>query len=153
MKADTDPFKLDRQLCFAVYAAAHALTRFYKPRLDALGLTYPQYLVMMVLWEEDGLSVKAIGERLFLDSGTLTPLLKRMETTGYVTRRRDVADERVVRIALTDEGRALKARAASVPLAISAAMGLEGDAARAMRTEINRLRERLDAAANDLDTA
>src|SRR5947209_18661544 len=88
------PLLLANQLCFAVYSTAHAFNRFYKPLLDRLGLTYPQYLVMLVLWEEDGMSVKAIGERLFLDSGTLTPLLKRLEAAGLAKRTRSSEDER-----------------------------------------------------------
>ena len=89
MAKEADPLKLDSMLCFAVYAAGHAFTRFYKPRLDALGLTYPQYLVFLVLWEQDGLTVKALGEKLFLDSGTITPLVKRLEARGLLRRQRD----------------------------------------------------------------
>src|SRR5690349_19692133 len=110
MAKPVDPLKLDSMLCFAVYAAGHAFTRFYKPRLDAIGLTYPQYLVFLVLWEEDGLTVKALGEKLFLDSGTITPLIKRLEARGLVRRQRDEEDERQVRIHLTPEGRALRAK-------------------------------------------
>lgn len=139
--------RLDRQLCFAIYAAGHAFTRFYKPRLDVLGITYPQYLVFLVLWEEEGLSVKAIGEKLFLDSGTLTPLLKRLETMGYVRRRRDDEDERVVRIDLTQAGRALRDRALAVPLELAGASGLDAEAMQAMKAEIDGLRARLDASA------
>src|SRR6218665_1308085 len=94
MATQADSLKLDSMLCFAVYAAGHAFTRFYKPRLDALGLTYPQYLVFLVLWEEDGLTVKALGDKLFLDSGTITPLIKRLEARGLVRRQRDDEDER-----------------------------------------------------------
>src|SRR3954463_16375045 len=90
------PLQLDNQLCFAVYAAAHAFNATYKPLLEPLGLTYPQYLAMLVLWEEDGVTVSAIGSRLGLDSGTLTPLLKRLEAAGLVSRLRDAADERQV---------------------------------------------------------
>src|SRR5258707_15515449 len=92
-----DPQRLDNQICFAVYSTAHALNRVYKPLLDPLGLTYPQYLVMLVLWEVDGLTVKQIGQRLRLDSGTLTPLLKRLQAAGLVRRERDASDERQVR--------------------------------------------------------
>ena len=102
---------IDKMLCFAVYAAGHAFTRFYKPRLDALDLTYPQYLAFLVLWESDDITVKALGDKLFLDSGTITPLIKRLEARGLVMRRRDEEDERQVRIQLTAEGRALKAKA------------------------------------------
>src|ERR1700754_1774854 len=99
-----DPQRLDNQICFAVYSAAHAFNRIYKPLLDRLGLTYPQYLVMLVLWERDGVAVKEIGERLYLDSGTLTPLLKRLEAAGFVKRSRSSEDERQVLIALTAQG-------------------------------------------------
>ena len=124
-----DPLHLDQQLCFALYAASRAVTRAYAPLLEPLGVTYPQYLVLLVLWEEDDLSVKKLGERLFLDSATLTPLLKRLEQQGLVTRRRDQEDERVVRIALTAEGKALKAKARKVPMALACRAGCEpGDA-------------------------
>ena len=102
------PLLLGNQLCFAVYSTAHAFNRVYKPLLDRLGLTYPQYLVMLVLWERDGVPVKDIGERLFLDSGTLTPLLKRLEAAGLIKRTRSTEDERQVLIALTSQGQALR---------------------------------------------
>ena len=98
---DASLLRLDRQLCFAVYSTAHAFNRFYRPLLDKLGITYPQYLALMALWEEDGLSVSEIGKRLWLDSGTLTPLLKRLEALGLVTRRRAEADERQVLVAVS----------------------------------------------------
>lgn len=107
--------RLDNQLCFAVYAAAHAFGRAYRTLLGRHDLTYPQYLVLMVLWEEDGLTVKEIGERLFLDSGTLTPLLKRLEASGRVRRARDRPDERQVSIFLTDAGSGLRDRLACIP--------------------------------------
>ena len=106
---------LDNQLCFALYSTSLAMTKLYKPLLDELGLTYPQYLVMLVLWERDGLMVSELGERLFLDSGTLTPLLKRLEATGLIARLRDVQDERRVHITLTAAGRALKTQAGNIP--------------------------------------
>ena len=133
-------------LCFAVYAAEHAFTRFYKPRLDAIGLTYPQYLVFLVLWEQDGLTVKALGDKLFLDSGTITPLVKRLEARGLVRRQRDDEDERQVRILLTEEGRALRAKALAVPLAVGKALGGSRSDADALRESLHLLRERLDAA-------
>ncbi len=107
--------RLDHQLCFALYSASLAMTKLYKPLLADLGLTYPQYLALLVLWESDGLRVSDLGSRLFLDSGTLTPLLKRLELSGLVRRQRSHEDERQVHIHLTDEGHALKARAAAVP--------------------------------------
>ena len=114
---------LDNQLCFALYSTSLAMTKLYKPLLASLGLTYPQYLVMLLLWERDGLMVSELGERLYLDSGTLTPLLKRLEALGLVSRLRDVADERRVHIHLTREGRALKARAGAIPSHILGASG------------------------------
>lgn len=107
--------RLDNQVCFALYSASLAMTKLYKPLLDAIGLTYPQYLVMLVLWEQDGLTVSELGERLFLDSGTLTPLLKRLQTQGHLARLRDAQDERRVRITLTAAGRALRDRAEAIP--------------------------------------
>jgi MarR family transcriptional regulator, organic hydroperoxide resistance regulator len=106
---------LDNQLCFALYSTSLAMTKLYKPLLETLGLTYPQYLVMLVLWERDGLMVSELGERLFLDSGTLTPLLKRLESSGLIARIRDVQDERRVHITLTTAGRTLKTQAAEIP--------------------------------------
>ena len=110
--------RLDQQLCFALYSSSLLLTKLYKPHLDRLGLTYPQYLVMLVLWEQDGPTVSELGERLFLDSGTLTPLLKRLEASGLVERQRDPQDERRVRITLTPRGRALRDDAESVPACV-----------------------------------
>lgn len=107
--------QLDHQLCFALYSASLAMTKLYKPLLTELGLTYPQYLALLALWERDGLQVSELGARLFLDSGTLTPLLKRLEAAGLVQRQRSSDDERRVHIHLTGSGRALKARAAQVP--------------------------------------
>jgi MarR family transcriptional regulator, organic hydroperoxide resistance regulator len=120
--ASLDPaLLLDNQLCFALYSTSLALTKIYKPLLKPLGLTYPQYLVMLVLWETDRVMVSELGARLCLDSGTLTPLLKRLETAGLIARLRDVADERRVHITLTVAGRKLKARAAPVPRCIAGA--------------------------------
>ncbi len=107
-----DLLKIDNFICFALYSAGHAFTRLYKPLLDPMGLTYPQYLVMAVLWEKDGRTVGEIGEKLLLESSTLTPLLKRLEAAGMVRRTRDQVDERVVRIQLTPKGAALKQKAA-----------------------------------------
>ncbi|HEV2676931.1 MAG TPA: MarR family transcriptional regulator [Aliidongia sp.] len=137
---------LSNQLCFAVYAAAHAFNKTYKSLLEPLDLTYPQYLVMLVLWEGDDLTVKELGERLFLDSGTLTPLLKRLETAGRVRRMRDPSDERQVRITLTDAGRALRDKAAAVPPALLCATGLDVPSAVGLKDELARLRAVLDAA-------
>ena len=137
---------IDQMLCFAVYSAGHAFTRFYKPRLDALDLTYPQYLAFLVLWEKDDITVKELGERLFLDSGTITPLIKRLEARGLVGRHRDEEDERQVRIRLTEEGRTLKDKAMSIPLAVIEGAGQSLETTETMRRELVALRERLDGA-------
>lgn len=145
----TEPIRLDSMLCFAIYATGHAFTRFYKPRLDALGLTYPQYLVLIVLWEGDDITVNALGSRLFLDSGTITPLIKRLEARGLVRRRRDEEDERQVRILLTSEGRELREKAMSVPLSVATGTGLTRERANRLRAELLDLRDRLDASTTD----
>lgn len=112
---EDDPLALDRQVCFPLYAATNLLNRLYGPVLAELGLTYPQYLVMLVLWEQQPQTVGALGARLYLDSGTLTPLLKRMEAAGLVARARDPGDERRVLVTLTDKGKALRDKAVHVP--------------------------------------
>ena len=140
------PLLLGNQLCFAVYSTAHAFNRFYKPLLDRLGLTYPQYLAMLVLWEQDGVSVKEIGERLYLDSGTLTPLLKRLEAAGLVKRTRSTEDERQVLVALTPQGQALKEKARGVPQSILEASECSVAELVALKSEIVSLRDRLNAA-------
>jgi DNA-binding MarR family transcriptional regulator len=137
--------RLDNQICFAVYSAAHAFNRVYKPLLDRLGLTYPQYLVMLVLWERDNVPLKTIGERLFLDSGTLTPLLKRLEAAELIKRTRSKEDERQVLIELTAEGEALREKAKSVPQSILAASACSVGELVAMKDEIVALRDRLNA--------
>ena len=139
------PARLDDQLCFALYAASGAMTRLYREPLAKLGLTYPQYLVMLVLWEQDGLSVNAIGERLHLDSGTLTPMLKRMEAAGLVTRTRSADDERRVDIRVTDRGRALRGPAREMQVALACQMPLDVGDFRRLRGEIRRLAEDLHA--------
>lgn len=135
--------QLDQQLCFALYSAGLAMNKVYRSLLSALDLTYPQYLVMLVLWERDGLSVSDIGGRLFLDSATLTPLLKRMETAGLLSRARSAQDERQVIISLTAQGRALKKRAASVPHAVYCASGCELDELVALKDQLSILRAQL----------
>jgi MarR family transcriptional regulator, organic hydroperoxide resistance regulator len=139
------PLRLDNQICFAIYSTAHAFNRVYKPLLDQLGLTYPQYLVMLVLWERDDVPVKDIGERLFLDSGTLTPLLKRLETAQLIRRTRSAEDERQVLIALTPEGQALREKARAVPQSILAASACSIGELSAMKNDIIALRDRLNA--------
>ncbi len=139
--------KLDNQLCFAVYSTSLAMTRLYKPMLEKLDLTYPQYLVMLALWERDGVMVSELGTQLSLDSGTLTPLLKRLEAIGHVSRLRDVADERRVRVTLTPTGRALKTQAAELPACILAASQCSIDELSALTRQLRQLRDRLKAAA------
>ena len=140
------PLLLGNQLCFAIYSTAHAFNRVYKPLLDRLGLTYPQYLVMLVLWERDGLPLRDIGERLFLDSGTLTPLLKRLEAAELIKRTRNTEDERQVLIALTSRGQALREKARTVPQAILAASACSVPELAAMKNELIALRDRLNSA-------
>ncbi|WP_298956291.1 MarR family transcriptional regulator [uncultured Methylobacterium sp.] len=141
---ETDsPLTLASQICFAVYSAAHAFNRVYKPLLDGLGLTYPQYLVLLLLWEEDRQTMKALGQRLYLDSGTLTPLLKRLESAGLIQRARDAADERLMRISLTDSGRELRQRALPFPGEVVCAAGQPPEKLAALRDEIVALRDAL----------
>ena len=135
---------LDAQLCFALYATSMAMTKRYKPLLAPLGLTYPQYLAMLVLWEGDGIAVSQLGERLQLDSGTLTPLLKRLETAGMLRRERDAGDERRVLLKLTPVCRALRARAASVPTAIGKAVGCDLDELSVLTSRLHQLRNEID---------
>jgi DNA-binding MarR family transcriptional regulator len=137
--------RLDNQICFAIYSTAHAFNRVYKPLLDRLGLTYPQYLVMLVLWEHDDVPVKDIGERLLLDSGTLTPLLKRLEAADLIKRTRSTEDERQVLIALTPKGHALQEKARTVPQSILAASACSIGELSTMKNEIVALRDRLNA--------
>ena len=138
------PLDLDEFVCFAIYSANSAFNRAYKPILDALGLTYPQYIAMVALWQKDDQTVGEIGQRLLLESNTLTPLLKRLEAAGLVQRRRDSRDERLVRVALTDKGRALRQEAQRVPAAIAAASGLAPDSAGRLRNSLVELRQTLN---------
>jgi len=135
-----EALRLDRQLCFALYGAANRVTRLYRPLLEALGLTYPQYLAMLVLWEASPRTVGALGEALDLESSTLTPLLKRLETQGLVARRRDPEDERRVIVTLTEVGAALRDKARAVPEQLLCKLNLPLD-------ELGDLRERLKAVA------
>jgi len=135
--------KLSDQLCFALYSTSLAMTKVYKPLLAKLGVTYPQYLVLLVLWENDGLVVSTIGERLYLDSGTLTPLLKRLEAGGLITRQRDAADERRVRIHLTAAGSAMKAEAAIIPGCIAAYSERDIHDLFSLNQEIKKFRQQL----------
>jgi MarR family transcriptional regulator, organic hydroperoxide resistance regulator len=141
-----DPLALENQFCFALYSASLAMTKTYKPFLDKLGLTYPQYLVMLVLWQQDDVLVKTIGEKLFLDSGTLTPLLKRLEASSLIQRTRDDADERQVRITLTKEGRALKKKAQCIPHDVLCASGQTHEVLQDLREKLSGIRDDLTKA-------
>lgn len=125
-----EAMKLKNQLCFPLYAAARNITNLYTPLLGPLGLTYTQYLVFLVLWEQDGISVGALGEKLMLDNGTLSPLLKKLQQAGYIERRRSEEDERVVVITLTKKGRDLQLKAKDVPLKAAGCVDLPPDKAR-----------------------
>jgi MarR family transcriptional regulator, organic hydroperoxide resistance regulator len=138
-----DPLALENQFCFALYSASLAMTKAYKPFLDKLGLTYPQYLVMLVLWQQDDVLVKSIGEKLFLDSGTLTPLLKRLEASALIARTRDESDERQVRITLTREGRALRKKAQCIPQQVLDASGQQQKTLEQLRTQLAAIRGEL----------
>jgi DNA-binding MarR family transcriptional regulator len=137
---------LDNQVCFALYSASLAMTKLYKPLLDNIGLTYPQYLVMMVLWEQDGLGVSELGERLFLDSGTLTPLLKRLESAGLLSRLRDAQDERRLRIRLSPAGRTLRDRAQAIPTCVLQSTQCTLPELIALTQQLQRLRQQLNQA-------
>ena len=145
-QGSADQLRLENQLCFALYAASGLVTRAYRPLLEPLGLTYPQYLAMMALWEKAPRTVSDLGEALGLDSGTLTPLLKRMEGAGLVRRTRDAADERRVLITLTDEGRDLREKAAGVPYALACTLGLPGEAIVELRATLQDLARRMRGA-------
>jgi len=140
-----DYLSLDQQFCFALYSASLAMTKTYKPLLEELGLTYPQYLVMLVLWKQDDILVKEIGEALFLDSGTLTPLLKRLEVAGIICRVRDLNDERQVRIQLTKAGRDLRQTAEKIPHEILCASGQDANQLAELRAQLQQLRDSLHA--------
>ncbi|MBG0854840.1 MarR family transcriptional regulator [Streptomyces spinoverrucosus] len=142
-----DWLRLDQQICFSLNAASRAFGGVYRVILKHLGLTYPQYLVMLVLWEHGDLPVKKLGEQLRLDSGTLSPLLKRLEAAGLVRRERSVRDERSVEVRLTEEGVALRERALEVPRRIMAATGFDVDEIRELRARLDELTTALDAAA------
>lgn len=135
--------RLDMQICFALYGASHAFNRAYKPLLEPLGLTYPQYLVLMALWEKETATVKVLGEMLGLDSGTLSPLLKRLEQAGLITRKRGTVDERQVMIALTPNGMDMKTKAADVMRAIGEATGCSLDELGQLRDQLNALKGNL----------
>lgn len=138
--ASCDELLLDNQLCFALYSTSLMMTKVYKPLLQALGLTYPQYLAMMVLWEQDGLTVGEVSTRLLTDPGSLTPLLKRLEGEGLISRTRSKDDERVVLLHLTEQGRALQRKALTVPGCILSASGLDMTRLRELQDQLVKLR-------------
>jgi MarR family transcriptional regulator, organic hydroperoxide resistance regulator len=141
--SENQNLKVSRQLCFSVYSTAHAFNRFYKPILEPLGLTYPQYLAMLVLWDQDGLTVKEIGQHLHLDSGTLTPVLKRLQALGYVQRSRDLPDERQVRVTLTERGREIREQAAAGRREVVCALGRTEEQIQVLKRELDQLRDAL----------
>ena len=143
LPARDDALSLDSFLCFAIYSAGHAFNQFYRPLLDAIGLTYPQYLVMVALWTQNDQTVKALGDKLLLDSSTLTPLLKRLESAGHLTRMRDPADERQVRVRLTATGRALKNQAKSIPVCVQGTLGLSSSDLKRVQADVLGIRDRL----------
>jgi len=140
-----DLLQLEKFLCFSIYSAGHAFNRVYKPLLDNLGLTYPQYLVMVTLWQEDNQSVRSIGSKLYLESSTLTPLLKRLEANGLVSRKRDPEDERSVRVSLTEAGKDLRNKAEEVPPCILEATGLDIDTAKRLNRDLRTMRDQMEA--------
>ena len=143
--APCESLMLDNQLCFALHSTSLLMTKVYKPLLQALGLTYPQYLAMMVLWEEDGLTVGEISSRLLTDPGSLTPLLKRLEVEGLLSRTRSRDDERVVVVELTEAGRTLQEKAMGIPQCILGASGLELEQLRKLQADLIALRSNLQA--------
>ena len=136
---DYDCLRLENQLCFPMYVCAKEIVKRYRPFLDPLDLTYTQYIALLILWERDGLSVKDLGDRMFLDSGTLTPLLRKLEEKGYVSRTRDPADERSVVVTLTPEGRDLRERAVAIPASVGACMNISEQDAVALYGILGRL--------------
>lgn len=147
MPQANDPLRLSNQACFALYAAGLAMNRVYRPLLEAMGLTYPQYLALLLLWEQDGRTLKDLGERLGLDSGTLTPLLKRLEGQGLITRARDPDDERLLRVRLTAQGSALQEQARCLPATILETCGWTPERLSQLRGELNALRDALNQSA------
>lgn len=145
--------KLKNQLCFALYAATSAITRAYRTKLIKVGLTYTQYLVLMVLWEKDGLSVKDIAKELHLDSATITPLLKRLETEGFVTRERSLIDERIVNVFLTNHGRDIQSQVAEMQKGIACQTGLLDDQFIELRSSLHELIDNININQPELEVA
>lgn len=144
MVQNYDMLKLENQLCFPLYACAKEVVRRYKPYLDPLDLTYTQYIAMMVLWERKSITVKALGECLWLDSGTLTPVLKKLESKGFLTRIRSCLDERSVTVTITEKGEALKAEAADIPLRLGQCVKLAPDEAMQLHALLHKLLDGLE---------
>lgn len=147
MSDPADALRLDLFLCFSLYSATHAMQRVYAPMLADLGITYPQYLALVALWQQDDQTVGALGEHLMLESSTLTPMLKRLEAAGLVSRARDPNDERQVRVRLTEAGWALRDRAAAIPGCVLEAVGLSPKELIPLKQQLDALRERLERAA------
>ncbi|WP_338572703.1 MarR family transcriptional regulator [Erwinia billingiae] len=143
-KAKDSPLLLDQQLCFALYSANLALHKLYRQLLTQLDVTYPQYLVLLVLWEKDDVTVSEIGERLFLDSATLTPLLKRLEAAGLLNRQRSRKDERQVVVTLTEQGAELRRKAENIPESVFCATECDGDTLTSLKTGLETLRDNLN---------
>lgn len=141
---EPDPLKLENQLCFPLYVASRLIIREYKPLLDRLGITYPQYLVLLVLWESDSVPVSVITEKLLLSTNTVTPLLKRMEELGLLTRTRSQADERRVIVSLTERGKALRAEAVSIPARLVASLQTEETSAAELEAMLDQVRQIID---------
>ena len=139
VKNEFDPLLLDNQLCFPLYACSRKVVNLYTPYFQPLGITYTQYIVFLVLWERDGVSVRELGQRLYLDSGTLTPLLKKMEEAGFVTRERSRDDGRVVLVHLTEKGRALREKCAGIPLRLGGCLPLSAEEAQTLHSLLHRL--------------
>ncbi|MFD0959849.1 MarR family winged helix-turn-helix transcriptional regulator [Paenibacillus chungangensis] len=138
-----NPLQLDRQLCFAIYACSREITKLYRPLLQDLGLTYTQYVTMLALWEEDGVTVNTLGHKLYLDSGTLTPLLKKLEAAGWIVRTRDIQDERSVVITLTESGRALREKAVSIPHKLACQLNASPQEGAALLDQVHTLLDRM----------
>ncbi len=151
--AQFENLKLKNQLCFALYAATSAITKAYRTQLIKVGLTYTQYLVLMVLWEADGLNVKDIAKELHLDSATITPMLKRLETEGFVTRKRSAVDERVVNIFLTDHGRDIQSQVAEMQKGIACQTGLPEDQFIELRSSLHELVDNININQPELEVA
>lgn len=143
-KVKTMPLLVDQQLCFALYSANLAMNKLYRQLLSQLDITYPQYLVMLVLWQKDDVTVSEIGEQLFLDSATLTPLLKRLESAGLINRQRTRQDERQVAVTLTEAGRVLRVKAEAIPEAVKCATACDDDALLALKLQLDGLRDNLN---------